>query len=148
MVTITVSTVVAAPRDVVWDDLRSIASHVEWMQDAESIVFRTDATEGIGVRFDCVTRIGPIRLVDTMEVTQWQDRETMGIRHDGAVSGSGRFTLRPLDGPDGAAQTHFEWTETLSFPWWMAGPAGARLARGILRWVWTRNLRSFADRFE
>lgn len=141
------SAVLRAPPEAVWEDLRRIDRHVEWMHDAESISFVGAATEGVGVRFDCVTRIGPIRLTDCMEVTEWVEGRVMGIRHAGAVSGAGAFRLSPTPADGGATHTEFEWTESLRFPWWLAGPLGAALARPVLRAVWRRNLRSLAARF-
>ena len=147
MATIRVSTVVAAAPSVVWEDLRHISRHVEWMHDAESIRFLTDAVEGIGVRFECSTRIGPIRLADRMEVTEWSIERAMGIRHVGVVSGEGRFSLGSTAGPDGVVHTNFEWTETLRFPWWMGGAIGSALAGPVLRAIWNRNLCKLARRF-
>ena len=37
---------------------------------------------------------GRSTLVDRMEVTEWRTGRSMGVRHDGLVTGSGRFTLR------------------------------------------------------
>ena len=147
MATIRVSTVVPAEPAAVWEDLRHIARHVEWMSDAESLRFLTDATEGVGVRFECATRVGPMRIIDRMEVTEWRDAQVMGIRHCGVVSGSGKFRLAPRPGPVGETYTEFEWTEALRFKWWMGGALTATLARPVLRAVWNRNLRRFASRF-
>ena len=147
MATIRVSTVVPAAPAVVWADLRQIGRHVDWMSEAASIRFLTDATEGLGVRFECATRVGPIRLIDRMEVTEWRDNEAMGIRHRGVVSGTGQFRLTVWPGSGGEIHTRFEWTETLRFPWWMGGTLGAVLARPVLRAVWIGNLRRFAARF-
>ena len=138
---------VPAPPEAVWQDLRRIGSHVEWMSDAASIRFLTEATEGVGVRFECDTVVGPLRLIDRMEVTDWRDAQAMGIRHTGVVSGVGQFRLSACDGPGAAVHTLFEWAETLRFRWWMGGPVGAFLVRPVLRAVWTRNLARFASRF-
>ena len=147
MATIRVSTVVPAPPAAVWEDLRHIDRHVDWMGDASSIRFLTEATEGVGTRFECATRLGPIRLIDRMEVTEWRDTHAMGIRHRGVVSGTGQFRLTPLPASDGAIHTQFEWTETLRFPWWLGWAVGAVLARRLLRAVWARNLSRFVARF-
>ena len=147
MVTISVSTVVPAALSVVWEDLRHIDRHIEWMSDAGSVRFLTDDTEGVGVRFECVTRLGPIRLIDRMEVIDWRDAQAMGIRHHGVVSGVGEFRLTPCAAPDSGVCTHFEWNETLRFPWWMGGVIGAAVARRVLSAVWERNLRRFVARF-
>ena len=54
-----------------------------------------------------------------MEITEWEPERAMGVRHDGLVTGTGRFTLEPLD--DGR-RTRFTWEEELTFPWWLGGP--------------------------
>ena len=94
MARIKVSTVIAASPDRVWEELRHIERHVDWMADAEAIRFTSRRREGRGTTFDCETRIGPFHLVDHMEVTEWRTGRSMGVRHDGLVTGSGRFTLR------------------------------------------------------
>ena len=143
MTHIRVATDIDATPAEVWADVENISSHVEWMHDAEAITFTTEATSGTGAAFDCATKIGPIRLMDKMEVTEWTPGEAMGIRHVGFVAGVGRFTLTPL-GDDGC---HFAWDEALQFPWWMGGPLGGIVGGRILKAVWRRNLRLLAARF-
>jgi hypothetical protein len=135
---------IAAPPEAVWADVRDIASHVEWMADAVAIRFRTDRTDGVGTAFECDTKMGPFRLTDLMEITEWVDEERMGVRHVGLVTGSGVFTLEPL----GDAGTLFTWTEELRFPWWMGGPLGASASRPVMRWIWRRNLARLKARVE
>jgi hypothetical protein len=136
-----VDVVIPATADVVWDSVRDIATHVEWMADAESITFTSEQRSGVGTTFDCVTKVGPIRLVDRMEITEWEPGRTMGVRHVGLVTGDGRFFIDPLDGTDG--HTRFTWDERLTVPWWLGGP----LAAPVLRLIWRRNLRRLRDRF-
>ena len=182
-ISIRVSTVIDAQADRVWDDVRHIASHVEWMKDAVSIEFDDDShndpasgpssadssdgpdadgpdgdgpvadgpddnsndprREGVGVRFSCRTKVGPIVLNDRMEVTEWIDGRLIGIRHQGLVTGEGQLRLIPLD----SARTEVVWEEQLVFPARMGGPIGARLARPVLRRIWTSNLSRLAARF-
>ena len=118
--------------------MRDLGSHVEWMADAEEIRFTSEATSGVGATFDCLTRIGPIRLTDRMEVTEWADGRCIGVRHVGLVTGTGRFTLVGEGGG-----TRFTWEEELALPWWLGGPAAAK----VLELVWRRNLRSLRARF-
>lgn len=129
---------IAASPEEVWRVLEPIEDHVEWMTDAESITFTSPATRGVGTTFDCVTKLGPVRLTDRMVVTEWEPAQAMGIIHEGAVKGTGKFTLAPA----GSGRTQFTWAEELRFPWWLAGPAGAAIAAPILRAVWRRNLRA------
>ena len=129
-------TIAASPAEV-WRVIEPIERHVDWMADAVSITFTSAARRGVGTRFDCSTRIGPLRTTDRMEVTEWTPGRSLGIEHQGVVTGRGRFTLRRR--PRG--RTRFTWTEELHFPRWLGGPVGAAVARPVLRGVWRRNLR-------
>lgn len=134
----------SAPPEAVWADLEDIGSHVEWMADAEAIRFLDGPTRGVGTRFECDTKVGPFRLTDVMEITDWVPGKVMGVRHTGVVTGTGRFTLKKARG----GRTQFQWKERLSFPLWLGGPVGALLSKPVLRWVWRRNLERLAARFE
>ena len=137
MARIRVSTTIDATPAEVWAVVEDIAGHVEWMDDAVAIRFTSASTRGVGTTFDCETKVGPIRLTDRMEVTEWAPRKAMGVRHVGLVTGSGVFTLRRKRG----GRTTFTWTERLRFPWWMGGPAGAAVgSRVVMRRIWRRNL--------
>ncbi|MBK9179237.1 MAG: SRPBCC family protein [Acidimicrobiales bacterium] len=133
---IRVSTVVDATPAEVWEVVRHVGDHVDWMADAEAIRFTSARTSGVGTAFDCDTRVGPLRLTDRMEITEWVDGRSMGVRHVGAVTGTGRFTLEPAPG----GRTRFTWEERLVFPWWMGGPVGGAVGGLLLRLVWARNL--------
>jgi len=125
---------------VVWKAIEAIETHVGWMADAVAIRFVTDQRRGVGTQFLCDTRVGPIRLTDRMEITEWIPEHAIGVRHTGVVSGIGRFTLTPVD--DGH-RTRFGWSEELAFPWWLGGFVGEFLGgRLVLRSIWRRNLRA------
>ena len=55
----------------VWEVVEPIEHHVEWMHDAVAIRFQSDQHRGVGTRFLCDTKVGPIKLVDRMEITEW-----------------------------------------------------------------------------
>jgi hypothetical protein len=121
-----------------WAAIEHVDTHVDWMADAETIRFVTEQTEGVGTRFECVTRIGPIRLTDRMEITEWEPGRAMAVRHAGLVTGTGRFTITPLDSGD---HSRFAWEEELSFPWWLGGPVGSAVAGPtVMKRIWTGNL--------
>ena len=135
----------------VWRSIEDVATHVEWMEDAVAIRFLTPQRSGVGTRFECDTKVGPLSLTDVMELTEWKPRRTMGVRHVGMVTGSGAFTLTPVRSGRGRRRrdrTRFVWTERLKFPWYFGGPIGAVVARPVLRHVWRTNLRNLAERFE
>lgn len=128
----------------VWADLVDITSHVDWMADAVAIRFTSETTQGVGTTFECDTAIGPFRLTDVMEVTAWIPERRMGVRHVGVVTGSGDFTMFPLD----TDRTRFEWEETLDFPWYLGGPIGEFVGQYVLSWIWRGNLRRLKARIE
>lgn len=136
---ITVVTEIDAPPEQVWRVVEPIEDHVQWMHDAVAITFEGERTRGIGTRFVCATKVGPIRLADRMEITQWTPDEAMGVRHTGVVSGSGVFTLTPIDL---GRRTRFSWSEELRFPWWLGGRIGETVGGGlVMKAIWRRNLR-------
>ena len=138
MARLRVSTLVRAPRAEVWEALRDIGSHVHWMKDARTIRFRSGQTTGVGTSFECDTKVGPFKLLDLMEVTEWRERRAMGVRHTGVVRGTGVFRLKRRPGG-----TLFTWEERLFFPWWLGGRAGATVAKVVLRRIWAGNLKRF-----
>ncbi len=134
---IRVSTVIKASPARVWEEVRHIDRHVDWMADAESISFTSPQTSGTGTTFDCVTKVGPITLVDKMAVTAWRDGREVGVLHQGLVTGIGSFTLAGIR----RGRTRFTWEERLTFPWWMGGRAGGVVGGAVMRQIWKRNLR-------
>jgi len=125
------------PVAAVWEELRHIDRHVGWMNDAVSLTFVTDQTEGVGTSFRCLTKVGPFVTTDVMTITVWEPERAMGVAHQGLITGEGLFTLAPSEG--GARMT---WKETLHFPWWAGGPLGAAVASPVLRLIWRTNLRN------
>jgi hypothetical protein len=135
MTAIRVEETIAAPVEALWAAVEDIGSHVRWMEDAVAIRFVSVKRSGVGATFDCDTKIGPFRLTDRMVVTEWEPCRTLGIRHAGMVTGTGRFALTPATGG-----SSFVWEEELTFPAWMGGNVGGAAAAPMLRRVWRRNL--------
>lgn len=141
---IRVSTVIDAPPKVVWAAVEDIATHTTWMADAVAIRFLADQTSGVGATFECDTKVGPFRLTDVMEITEWKPGRAMGVRHVGLVTGEGVFTLARK----GLRRTRFEWTEQLEFPLWMGGAAGGVVGSRLLKRIWKGNLRRLKQQVE
>jgi hypothetical protein len=142
MPSITVSEEIDATPERTWQVVEPIEHHTDWMHDAVAIRFETEQTRGVGTRFTCDTKVGPVKLVDRMEITEWDPQRAMGVSHVGIVTGTGRFTLTPLDL---GRRTLFTWTEELKFPWYLGGPVGAFVGgKVVMQAIWRRNLRLLA----
>ena len=131
-----VSTTIDAPPRRVWEEVRHLGRHVDWMDDAVAIRFTSDRTSGVGTTFECDTKVGPARLTDLMEVTEWREGKAIGVRHVGVVTGSGRFTLKRARG----GRTRFTWEERLTYPLWMGGRVGGVVGDRIMGRIWRKNL--------
>src|ERR1700694_1099388 len=106
---IRVTTTISVPPKAVWAAISDISTHVNWMDDAVAIRFTSHQRQGAGTTFDCDTEVGPFSLVDRMTITEWKPNRVMGVRHEGIVKGTGRFTLRRARG----GRTRFTWDERL-----------------------------------
>ncbi|MCU1396089.1 MAG: hypothetical protein JWM34_4517 [Ilumatobacteraceae bacterium] len=127
-----------ASTERVWDVVEPVERHIDWMHDAVAIHFQTDQHRGVGTTFLCDTKVGPIKLVDRMEITAWEPGHAMGVRHTGLVTGTGEFTLTPIDLD---RRTRFAWTEELTFPWWLGGRLGEVIGGNlVMKAIWRRNL--------
>jgi hypothetical protein len=146
MAGIVVSIDIDATPAQVWQVVEPVERHIDWMHDAVAIRFTGEQTRGVGTEYLCDTKVGPLKLVDRMEITEWVPGEVMGVRHTGLVTGSGRFSLTPIDL---GRRTRFTWAEQLVFPWWMGGPVGAFVGgKVVLRAIWRRNLRGLRRQVE
>ena len=128
-----------ATPDEVWARIADVSRHTEWMRDAAAIRLLSEQREGVGTRFECDTKIGPLTLTDVMEIIDWRPGVAMGVRHEGVVTGAGLFTLTPIDLD---RRTRFAWTEELRFPWWLGGKLGEIIGGNVvMKAIWRRNLR-------
>ena len=62
---------ISATPQQVWDVVERVEDHVDWMLDAVAIRFESEQHRGVGTSFLCDTKVGPIKLVDRMEITEW-----------------------------------------------------------------------------
>ncbi len=139
---VVVSTYIDAPPDEVWSDVSEMASHAEWMADAESISFASSTTSGVGTILVVPTRVGPLVTEDWIIVTRWDEGEAIGVVHVGIVSGVGEFRLIP----EGAG-TRFVWEEDLTLPLSLGGRIGEVVAKPIVTAIWKGNLARLSRRF-
>jgi Polyketide cyclase / dehydrase and lipid transport len=143
-VRIRVAITMDVPPATVWAEIEHVERHVEWMDDSAHLDFIGSQRRGVGTEAKVWTRVGPFIARDVMVFTEWRPRRAMAIAHVGAVTGTGRFTLRRARG----GRTRFVWEERLRFPWWLGGPVGERIAKPILKRIWRANLRTLKARVE
>lgn len=122
-------------QDVVWDALADLSSHASWMKDAESIEFESESQRGVGTVMEVQTKVGPLRTLDILEVTGWNEGESIDVEHRGLVTGVGTLGVSLANGC-----TRVTWVEDLRFPWWLGGPITAFLAKPVLAAIWRENL--------
>ena len=121
--------------ETVWEALADLASHPTWMKDAIAVNFHSAQTRGSGTSMDVVTRIGPFRTTDVIEVVGWIEGKQIEVVHRGLITGRGILEVEP----EGSGST-VTWIEDLEFPWWLGGPLTAWIARPFLRSIWRANL--------
>lgn len=126
--------------DLVWEALADLESHAQWMKDAESIEFATEQRTGVGTSMRVATRVGPLRTMDVLEVTGWQEGESIDVVHRGLVTGTGTLAATRANG-----STRVSWVEDLRFPWWLGGPLTALFAKPVLAAIWRGNLERLED---
>jgi uncharacterized protein YndB with AHSA1/START domain len=141
MARIRVATTISAPPKAVWAAISDISTHVDWMDEAVAIRFTSERQHGLGTAFDCDTKVGPFQVTDRMAITEWKPNKVMGVRHEGLITGRGRFTLRRRRG----GGTRFTWDERLVVPWRLGGPVAGVAIAIVLRRVWARNLRHLKE---
>lgn len=126
--------------DLVWKALADLGSHAEWMKDAESVEFTTETRRGVGTTMRVATRVGPFRTMDVLEVTGWEEGESIDVIHRGLVTGTGTLSATRTNG-----STRVSWSESLRFPWWLGGQLTALLAKPVLAAIWRGNLARLED---
>jgi hypothetical protein len=132
---------IPAPISLVWSELEQLDRHVLWMTDAVRIDFQSDQRKGVGTRFICLTKVGPLSVNDHMTVTKWVDHHAISVEHKGLFKGVGTFSLEAI-GPD---WTQVQWHESLDFPLLFGRGLGEAIASPLLRSIWRKNLRRLEE---
>ncbi len=141
---IEISTVRNKPLNVVWDEVKIMENHVNWMEDAVKIDILSENNSGLNTKMNVLTKVGPITLNDIITVTEWKEKESIGVIHEGIVTGEGVFYLTSLD----ESKTKFQWVEILKFPFYLGGPLGEIFGGLILKLIWKKNLKNLKEIIE
>jgi hypothetical protein len=97
----------AAPAERAWSLLVDWPRQGDWMP-ATTVRVAGTGSSGAGTRLRAVTGVGPLRIVDTMEITDWDPPARCVTRHTGRVlRGEGIFEIRALS----TDRCRLTWTE-------------------------------------
>ena len=138
------STIINKPLEVVWDEVKIMKNHVNWMQDAAKIGFLSVNESGIDTKMKVLTKVGPFSLNDIITVTKWEEMNSIGVVHEGIVTGEGAFYLSENDDNS----TKFEWIEELKAPYYLGGPIAEFFGGFVLKFIWKKNLMNLKNILE
>ena len=141
---IKVSTIINKPLEVVWDEVKIMKNHVNWMQDAAKIDFLSVNESGIDTKMKVLTKVGPFSLNDIITVIKWEEMNSIGVVHEGIVTGEGTFYLSE----NGENSTKFEWIEELKAPYYLGGPIAEFFGGFVLKFIWKKNLMNLKNILE
>ena len=141
---IKVSTIINKPLEVVWNEVKIMKNHVNWMQDAAKIDFLSLNESGIDTKMKVLTKVGPFSLNDIITVTKWEEMNSIGVVHEGIVTGEGAFYLSENDDNS----TKFEWIEELKAPYYLGGPIAEFFGGFVLKFIWKKNLMNLKNILE
>ena len=130
---------VAAPVGRTWTAGTDWNRQGEWMLGTRVRGTEQDG-QGVGGGIRASTGMGPLSVVDTMVITEWEPPRICRVRHTGrVVRGTGVFEV--LERGDGST---FVWSEQLDLPFGAVGQLGWRLVAPAFEWALRRSLRGFA----
>ena len=133
---IKVSTIIDRPLNEVWDEVKIMENHVNWMQDAAKIDFISENKFGMDTKMKVLTKVGPFSLNDIITVTSWDEMKSIGVVHEGIVTGEGAFYLSE----NTEDSTNFDWIEILKAPYYLGGPIAEFFGGIVLKAIWKKNL--------
>jgi hypothetical protein len=136
-----------APAEAVWTYVTDWQRQGEWMLGTRVRVTGGDG-RGVGTTLRALTGIGPLGVVDTMEVVEFVPPADgvpghAAVRHTGRiVRGDGRFEVVAL----GPQRCRFTFTELLDVPAGALGLLAWRIGSPVVRAGFVASLRRMAQR--
>ena len=97
--------------------------------------------QGVGGGIEAFTGVGPLGVLDRMQITLWEPPRRCHVQHHGRVGrGTGAFEVEPLPG----GRSRFVWREDLDLPLGVLGRLGWPLVRPAFAFGVQLSLRRFA----
>jgi hypothetical protein len=97
--------------------------------------------QGVGGGIEAFTGVGPLGVLDRMQITLWEPPRRCHVLHLGrVVRGTGAFEVEPLPG----GRSRFVWREDLDLPLGLLGRLGWPLVRPAFAFGVQLSLKRFA----
>ncbi len=132
---------IAVTKEVLWRYLIDFEDQPRWMKDAIEIRVKQRSEEVVGTVFETLTKVGPLKTIDVMEVVGVIENKMIEIEHQGLIGGRGFFEVHDFT----SGNCLFYWIEELTFPWHLGGPVTEQLAGVVLRQIFQRDLNNLRD---
>jgi hypothetical protein len=131
---------VDAPVEQTWAGVTDWARQGEWMLGTR--VWPTaQGGQGVGGGIEAITGVGPLGVLDRMEITLWEPPHRCHVLHLGrVVRGTGAMEVEPLPGD----RSRFVWREDLDLPLGLLGRLGWPLVRPAFAFGVQLSLKRFA----
>ena len=121
-----------------------------WEKQSDWILFTTvQLVQGVPHQKDplllAVTKFGPLKIADTMIVTDWLPYERIVVEHTGRiVLGKGVFTIVKLS----KETCTFTWQEITPIPFGIIGQIGFIFAKPVMNVVFNKSLKKLKNIIE
>ena len=122
----------------------------DWEKQSEWILFtKVKLIEGSPNQKDplllAITKIGPIKVQDTMVVTDWQPFERVVVEHTGRmVLGKGVFTIKKISND----VSSFTWQEITPIPFGIVGRICLVFVKPLLNFLFNASLKKLKNNVE
>ena len=137
---VSVSVLVHAPVQAVWDATTDWERQSQWMLGT-TVRGTANGGRGVGGGIEAWTGIGPLGFLDTMVITAWEPPHRCLVEHTGkAIKGTGAFEV--AENADGTST--LTWLEDVELPLGALGRLGWPLLRPVIRLGVAHSLRQLA----
>jgi len=122
----------------------------DWEKQSEWILFtKVKLLKGAPQQKDplllAITKIGPIKVQDTMVVTDWQPFERVVVEHTGRmVLGKGVFTIKKISND----VSSFTWQEITPIPFGIVGRICLVFVKPLLNFLFNASLKKLKNNVE
>lgn len=133
---LTADVLVNAPVTAVFAAMTDWPAHGAWMRGTSLRVTRGDG-RSVGSELAARAGIGPVAVVDTVEITRWEAPWRIELQRHGPLA-QGTLTGEVVELPGGRAR--LVWTERLSLPVRPVSRWGWPVLRPVVSWGLSRSL--------